>query len=253
MPDRPLTCLVTGASRGIGEGIARSLAARGHRVAVAARSADRIEALALDTGGVPVVLDVTDGAAVDAAVASVAEALGPIDVLVNNAGVADSSPFAKTSDAIWDRTVAVNLTGPFRLARACVPAMVERGFGRIIFVASNAGLTGYRYTAAYCASKHGVIGLMRGMAAELAASGVTVNAICPGFVDTPMASEAVARIEAMTGRSAADSRRALEKLNPQKRLVEIDEVVHLVETLLPDRARGINGQTLVVDGGQVMH
>ncbi len=249
----PRIALVTGASRGIGAAIARRLAADGLRVVCAARALGSVQALADELGGLPLALDVTDGAAVADVGARVEAMAGPIDVLVNNAGVSASAPLARHSDDDWDHMLAVNLTGPFRLCRALVPGMVERGRGRVVFVASNAGLAGYPYTTGYCASKHGVVGLMRAMAAELARSGVTVNAVCPGFVETDMAREAIDRIVRSTGRDAAAAREALARLNPQKRLVQPDEVAFLVASLVRPEARGINGQALALDGGQVMH
>ena len=242
------TILVTGASRGIGAAVAAGLLADGHRVALGARSVGDLPA-----GGLPVALDVTDPASVAAAVATVEAALGPIEVLVNNAGIALSAPFARTSAADWDRVLAVNLTGCFTTTQAVVPGMQARGFGRLIFIASNAGLTGYAYTAAYCASKHGVIGLARALAVELARSGITSNAICPGFVETDMAAAAIERIVQTTGRSPAEARGALEALSPQRRLVQVDEVLHAVRSLVADEARGINGQAIALDGGQVLH
>ncbi len=239
------TALVTGASRGIGLAVAKGLAADGHRVVFAARN---IESLT-DCEGIAVRLDVTDQASVDAALAQV----GPVDILVNNAGVSDSAPFTKTTDEMWDRIIDVNLTGCFRVARACVGPMVERGWGRVVFIASNAGLTGYRYTAAYCASKHGVVGLARAMASELARTGVTVNSVCPGFVETDMARDAIDRIESTSRLDADGARRALEKLSPQNRLMQVSEVLHLVRSLVAEEARGVNGQAIVLDGGQVLH
>jgi NAD(P)-dependent dehydrogenase (short-subunit alcohol dehydrogenase family) len=249
----PRTVLVTGASRGIGAAIARSLAAEGHRVALGGRDQAALAALADETGGLAVPFDVTDAPACLAAVERVRDALGGVDVLVNNAGAAVSAPFARTSDADWQRMLDVNLTSGFRLTRACVPSMVQRGWGRVIFIASNAGLTGYAYTAAYCAAKHAVVGLMRALAVELGATGVTVNAVCPGFVDTDMAARAVGNIQRSTGRDAAAARAALEKLSPQKRLMQPDEVAHLVCALVDEGARGVNGQALALDGGQVLH
>lgn len=252
MRTAPRTVLVTGASRGIGAAIARALAADGHRVACAARAAAPLEAFAASIGGLAVPFDVTDRTALAPALARVEAALGPVEVLVSNAGISGSAPFAKVADADWDATIEVNLSAGFRLARAVVPGMVARGFGRVVFVASNAGLAGYAYTAAYCAAKHGVVGLMRSMAVELARTGVTVNAVCPGFVETDMARDAIDRIAATTGRDAGEARAALERLNPQRRLIQPEEVAHAVRGLVDDAARGVNGQALVVDGGQVM-
>lgn len=246
------TVLVTGASRGIGLAVAEGLARAGHRVAFAARSIDAIADRVAACDGLAVTLDVTDTDSVAQAVLTVEATLGPIDVLINNAGVALSMPFVKTDADLWARTLDVNLTGSYRTAHAVVPGMIERGFGRLIFIASNAGLTGYAYTAAYCASKHGMIGLMRALAAELARTGVTSNAICPGFVETDMAQGSIDRIVETTGRSPQKAREALERLSPQHRLMQVDEVLHAVRSLIPAGARGINGQALVVDGGQVM-
>lgn len=248
-PRRPVA-LVTGASRGIGAALAEALCAAGYAVAWAARSAEALHGHVAAHGGLAVPMDLTDDASVDAGLARVREALGPVDVLINNAGIAESAAVADTDDGLWARTLQVNLTAPFRLTRACLPDMIERGWGRVIFIASNAGITGYRFTSAYCASKHGVVGLTRSIAAEVARKGVTVNAVCPGFVDTPMTAHSVARIQEATGRSEADARAALAALNPQRRLIEIDEVVHCAMSLLPHGARGVNGQLLVVDGGQ---
>ncbi len=244
---------VTGASRGIGEGIARALAQAGYRVACAARSKDAISALAEEIGGLAVPLDLTETDAISEAIDIVESTLGPIDVLVSNAGVAMSAPLERTSDADWDSTIAVNLTAGFLLTRRVVPGMVERGAGRVIYLASNAGLSGYAYTSAYCASKHGVIGLMRALAIENARTGVTFNAVCPGFVETDIVRETIEKIQATTGRDAEAARRALEKMNPQGRLIQVDEVVHAVMALVDEGARGINGQAITIDGGQVMH
>ncbi len=242
--------LVTGGGRGIGEAIARRLAREGLRVAVTGRSAGDLTRVADEVGGFAAPCDVTDPAALDEALRAVERALGPVDVLVNNAGLAESAALERTADDVWARTMELNVTAPFRLCRALVPAMAARGFGRVVNVASNAGLRGYAYTSAYCASKHALVGLTRALAVEYARTGVTVNAVCPGFVDTDMAARSVERITAATRRDAASARAALEALSPQRRLMTADEVAHAVWSLLPHEARGLNGVALALDGGQ---
>jgi NAD(P)-dependent dehydrogenase (short-subunit alcohol dehydrogenase family) len=244
--------LVTGASRGIGAAIARRLAREGLKVIVTGRSKGPLDEVANAIGGHAAAADVTDVNALVAAVRKAEEAVGPVDVLVNNAGIAESAPLAKVTDESWTRTFAVNVTPVFALCRALVPAMAQRGWGRVINDASNAGLTGYAYTSAYCASKHAVVGLTRSLAAEFARTNVTINAICPGFVDTDMTADAVARIVATTKRSEAEARAALEATSPQRRLMTVDEIAHAVFSLVPHEARGIHGQAIALDGGQVM-
>ncbi len=240
--------LVTGGGRGIGRAIAQRLAADGAHVVVAGRTTTEVEETARDVGGTPLVLDVTDRAAI----AGLREAIGTLDVLVNNAGIAGSAPFDRTTDEAWDQMLAVNVTSAFLLSRALVPPMVKAGWGRVVNVASNAGLTGYAYTVAYCASKHAMVGLTRALAIEVARSGVTVNAVCPGWVATRMTEEAVARIAKKTGKSPEDAKKSLEGMSPQGRLVSPEEVAHAVASLCAEAARAIHGQTIVVDGGQVM-
>ncbi len=244
--------LVTGASRGIGEAVAARLSREGLRVALWGRDRAALDRVASATGGVPFACDLTDPGAIQPALDAVERALGPIDVLVNNAGVADSAPLASTSDAMIERIFSVNVFSLLRLCRALVPGMASRGWGRVVNVASNAGLTGYAYTSAYCASKHAVVGLTRAIAVEFARTQVTINAICPGFVDTDMTVQAVQRIVASTGRSPEDARRALESQSPQRRLMTVEEVAHAAWSLIPHEARGIHGQTLALDGGQVL-
>ena len=240
--------LVTGGGRGIGRSIALRLAADGAHVVVAGRTSSEVEETARDARGTPLLLDVTDRAAI----AALPGSIGPIDLLVNNAGIAGSAPFDRTPDELWDQMLAVNVTSAFLLCRALLPPMVKAGWGRVVNIASNAGLTGYAYTVAYCASKHAMVGLTRALAVEVAKSGVTVNAVCPGWVDTRMTDEAVARIAKKTGRSASEAKKSLKGMSPQGRLVSPEEVAHTVASLCHEEARGIHGQAIVVDGGQVM-
>jgi NAD(P)-dependent dehydrogenase (short-subunit alcohol dehydrogenase family) len=246
------TALVTGGGRGIGRAVAERLAREGARVVVAARTDSEIEEVARATGGIAVRMDVASRVSIEAALAAARQRAGRIDILVANAGVGASAPFDRTDDALWDRVLATNATSVFLLCRALIPAMIEAGWGRVVAIASNAGLTGYTYASAYCASKHAVIGLVRSIALEIARTPVTINAVCPGWVATRMADEAVERIADKTGRSSSQARRALEEASPQRRMMEPAEVAHVVAALCAHDARGIHGQTLSVDGGQVM-
>jgi NAD(P)-dependent dehydrogenase (short-subunit alcohol dehydrogenase family) len=251
------TALVTGASRGIGRAIAFALADAGADVAVASRGRDEVKLLAaeLEARGVralAVRCDVTDRADVDEmAAAFVARFGGPPDILVNNAGAAQSHPFVNHPDDIWHQMIAANLTSVYFVTNAFVPAMVARGSGRIITIASTASHVGSPYVAAYVASKHGVLGLMRALATELVSKGITVNAICPGYVDTPMTDASIQNIVDKSGRSREDARRALERMNPQKRLIAPEEVAAAVVFLAQDSSAGINGQSINIDGGAV--
>lgn len=243
---------VTGGGRGIGRAIAERLARDGARVIVSGRSAAELEAVAERIGGSALVMDVGSRDSLRAGLEAAAGLHGPVDILVNNAGVADSASLAATTDEIWDRALAVNVTGAFILCRGTIPSMIARGFGRVINVASNAGLTGCAYTSAYGASKHALVGLTRSIAMEIARTPVTINAVCPGWVDTRMAEEAAGRIATKTGRSDTDARVILERMSPQQRLIEPDEVAHAVASLCAHEARGVHGQAIVIDGGQVM-
>jgi NAD(P)-dependent dehydrogenase (short-subunit alcohol dehydrogenase family) len=242
--------VVTGASRGIGLAVARALLAQGARVTLMARDAAALEAASAELGGGVAwqTVDVTDPASVAEAFARA----GAADILVNNAGQAASSPFMRTDAAMWQRMLDVNLTGAYHCIQSALPAMLDAGWGRIVNVASTAGLTGYRYVAAYCAAKHGLVGLTRALALELAAKGITVNAVCPGYTETDIVQEAVANIVRKTGRSAEQARAELAAGNPQGRLVQPDEVAHAVAMLCMPAAAAMNGQAIAVAGGEVM-
>ena len=249
--------LVTGGGRGIGRATARDLARAGVHVAVAARTSSEVEAVAreLRAFGVEaraVALDVRQPQAVREAVRQARRDLGGLDILVNGAGVAPSAPLVKTDDATWAAALDTNLSGPFYCMREALPAMMEGGWGRVVNVASIAGKTGYAYISAYAASKHGLLGLTKCAALETASLGITVNAVCPGYVDSPMTDASVARIVEKTGLPAADVRRKLEETSPQKRLFSAEEVSALVLFLCTDAARGITGQALSLDGGTVV-
>jgi NAD(P)-dependent dehydrogenase (short-subunit alcohol dehydrogenase family) len=241
--------LVTGGGRGIGAACARALAAAGAHVTVCGRSQGDLETIAKEIGGRALVCDVSDRAGLDR---MVSELQGRIDVLVNNAGIAESAPIEKTTDALWDRILEIDATAPFRLIRALVPKMIEAKWGRIVNIASNAGVSGYGYSSAYCAAKHAMVGFTRALAIDLAKTGVTINALCPGWVHTAMSDEAVARIAAKTGRGVDDARKALESMSPQRRMIEPEEVAHACVMLCADGARGIHGQTIVIDGGAIL-
>jgi NAD(P)-dependent dehydrogenase (short-subunit alcohol dehydrogenase family) len=241
--------VVTGGAKGIGRAVAAAFAAVGDRVVVTGRDGAALEEAvnALGDSVSGEVCDVTD----EQRVADLFDGLAHVDVLVNNAGVSTSAPLARTTLDDWRQQLEVNATGAFLCTRAALPGMVERGSGRIVTVASTAARVGYRYTAGYTASKHAAVGLMRALAAELAGTGVTANAVCPAFVRTHMTVRSVERIVRETGRTVEEAERALAAASPLGRLLEPEEVAAAVLYLASPEAGAINGQTLVLDGGGI--
>ena len=246
--------LVTGASRGIGAAIAVDLARLGADLTLVARGRSALEELAAQLKGPArvqaVVADVADEGALTGAFAQ-AKAFGAPSILIHNAGGAESAPFARTDPALWQRMLALNLTSAYLCTRAAAPAMTATGWGRIVNVASTAGLKGYAYVSAYVAAKHGLVGLTRALAVEFAKTGVTVNAVCPGYTDTPMLDGAVSAIAAKTKRSADEARASLAASNPMGRLVTPQEVAAAVGFLCLPSSSTITGTTMAIDGGEV--
>lgn len=251
MADESRICLVTGAGQGVGRAIALALSACGHRVALVARGTERLEAVAAELSGPTLVVpaDLTDASELDAAFATVEREWGPVEVLVANAGSGTAAPLVDTTDEMWLDALELNLTAPFRCIRRALPAMLDASWGRIVVVASVVAKRGESQVSAYSASKHGVLGLVRAAAAEVARAGVTVNAVCPGYVDTPMTDETVGAIVERTGRSRDEARDILARRQPIRRLIEPTEVAQTVELCVRNGA--INGQGINVDGGAV--
>jgi NAD(P)-dependent dehydrogenase (short-subunit alcohol dehydrogenase family) len=251
------TALITGAGKGIGAAIGQALADKGIRVALAARTeadVERVAALIRERGGeaLGVRCDVTQPDSIAAAVERIRAEAGPITILVNNAGSGGSSKFVGHDDALWRRMIDINLNSVYYVTKAVAPMMVEEGWGRIVNIASIASKVGGKYIAAYTAAKHGVLGLTRALAVELLPQHITVNAICPGYVDTPMTDASTANIAHLTGRSESEARAALERMSPQNRLMTPEEVALVAVMLVDENARGITGQAINVDGGMVM-
>jgi len=251
--------LITGGGRGIGRAIAHAFAREGAHVAVAARTTEQVERVATELSdqfqvqATAIACDVSDGGSVTAMFGKVDEAFGRgPDILVNNAGIAESALLTRTDDELWRRLQGINLDGTFYCMRAALPQMIERGWGRIINVASIAGKTGAPYIAAYSASKHGVLGLTRSASQEVASKGITVNAICPGYVDTDMTTRGIENITKKTSLTKDQALDSIKKLSPQNRLVTSEEVAALALLLASEDGRGINGQAINIDGGGVL-
>jgi len=249
--------VVTGAGRGIGRSIALALAQAGANVAVTARTSSEIEQLVaeiqeLDRKSMAVPCDVTDPGQVTHMATTLIEGLGSVDILVNNAGNAGSHKFLNHPDELWHHMLSINLTSVYYVTKAFIPTLMDQRHGRIINIASIASRVGGSYIAAYTAAKHGVLGLTRALAVELMPYNITVNAICPGYVNTPMTNESVSNIAARTGMAESKAREVLENTSPQKRLIEPEEVAAIAVFLAQDSNRGITGQAINIDGGGVM-
>lgn len=253
--DLPLAgrhAVVTGASRGIGAAIAARLAQMGALTTLMGRDSEALEReAARGTDARAIICDVTDSAQVERAFAE-ARSRAPIAILINNAGIAESAPFLKTSDALLDRMMAVNVTSAFRCTRAALPSMIEFGWGRVVNISSIAGLHGAAYITAYCATKHALVGFTRALAAETAQQGITVNAVCPGYVDTDLVRKAVTAIVAKTGQREDKILHEMVRHNPQGRLIRPEEVADTVGWLCGPDAQSVSGQAIAIAGGEVI-
>jgi NAD(P)-dependent dehydrogenase (short-subunit alcohol dehydrogenase family) len=243
--------VITGGASGIGEAIAERLAETGMKITLMGRNQQRLIATAGRLKAASEQVDITDPDSVRQGFAAAVQANGPVSILINNAGSAESSPFTKMDDSLWDRMLAVNLSGTYLCTRAVAGEMSKAGFGRIINIASTAAQKGYAYVSAYCAAKHGVLGLTRALALEMAHKGVTVNAVCPGFTDTDLVARSLDTIVESTGMSHEQALAGLVKNNPQGRLIKPQEVAETVRWLCDENSGSITGQAISVSGGEV--
>jgi NAD(P)-dependent dehydrogenase (short-subunit alcohol dehydrogenase family) len=248
--------VVTGGGSGIGAAVASAMAEHGVHLTLMGRNRARLneqaQRLAAQCAVQAVEVDVAVPGSVAHAFARAAQRFGPVSILVNSAGQVSSTAFVKSDVDLWQRMLAVNLTGTWLCTQAAVPGMLDAGWGRVVNVASTAGLVGYRYVSAYCAAKHGVVGLTRALALELATKGITVNAVCPGFTETDIVRDAIANIAAKTGRSESEARAEVTRSNPQGRLVQPEEVANAVMWLCLPGSEAITGQSIAIAGGEVM-
>jgi NAD(P)-dependent dehydrogenase (short-subunit alcohol dehydrogenase family) len=256
-PSKPITpqhALVTGGGSGIGAAIAVVLMQAGMRVTITGRRLDVLKAHAAryPSQMQAVQMDVADAESVEQAFAQARATFGPVHILVNNAGQAASAPFLKTDESLWQQMLSVNLSGTFHCTQAALPDMLATQWGRVINVASTAGLAGYAYVAAYVAAKHGVIGLTRALALEVAKKGITVNAVCPGYTETDILRESIANVVAKTGRTEVQARAEFASGNPQGRIVQPEEVAGTVLWLASQSAASVTGQSIAVCGGEIM-
>ena len=252
MPDLPLSgrhALITGGGTGIGAAAAAHLNAAGAKLSLLGRRLEPLRAVAESFGGTAIQCDVTDSARIEAAFDEARAANGPIDHLIVNAGIAESVPFHKMTREGWDRIIGTNLTAAFECSRAAIGDLLKSDNGRLVFVASVASLRGVPYAAHYAASKHGLLGLSRSLAAEYAKTNLTVNSVCPGYVDTPMTDQSVARVSQITGRSDADARSAITNMNASGRLVDPEAIGNVIAMLCLPLSRDINGAAITLDGG----
>jgi NAD(P)-dependent dehydrogenase (short-subunit alcohol dehydrogenase family) len=241
--------LITGGGTGIGAAAAQHLHVAGAKLSLLGRRMEPLQAVAEQVGGLAIGCDVTDPQQIGNAFDEARTLNGPIDLLIVNAGIAESAPFHKMTRESWDRIIAVNLTAAFECARAAIPDLLKSDNGRLVFVASVASLRGVPYAAHYAASKHGLLGLMRSLAAEYAKTNLTVNAVCPGYVDTPMTDQSVARVSEITGRSEGDARAAITNMNASGRLVDPRGIGNVIAMLCQPLSRDINGAAITLDGG----